>query len=83
MKEKNRFSVLLEHLTSIANLKNYVLAKAVQYDESYISKWISGKSLPTEKSHEIILQNISNCIVEDLNDDNRANFLEAYQISEV
>lgn len=49
MKEKNRFSVLLEHLTSMANLKNYVLAKAVQYDESYISKWISGKSLPTEK----------------------------------
>ena len=45
MKEKNRFSVLLEHLTSMANLKNYVLAKAVQYDESYISKWISGKSL--------------------------------------
>lgn len=44
MKEKNRFSVLLEHLTSMANLKNYVLAKAVQYDESYISKWISGKS---------------------------------------
>lgn len=51
MKEKNRFSVLLEHLTSMANLKNYVLAKAVQYDESYISKWISGKSLPTEKNH--------------------------------
>ena len=30
MKEKNRFSVLLEHLTSMANLKNYVLAKAIR-----------------------------------------------------
>lgn len=83
MKEKNRFSVLLEHLTSMANLKNYVLAKAVQYDESYISKWISGKSLPTEKKHEIILQNISQCIVEALTDDNRDTFLEEYQISDV
>ena len=83
MKEKNRFSVLLEHLTSMANLKNYVLAKAVQYDESYISKWISGKSLPTEKNHEIILQNISQCIVEALTGDNRDTFLEEYQISDV
>lgn len=46
----------------------------MQYDESYISKWISGKSLPTEKNHEIILQNISQCIVEALTDDNRDTF---------
>lgn len=39
MKTKNRFSILLEHLMSVADLKNSVLAKAVQYDDSYISKW--------------------------------------------
>lgn len=38
MKTKNRFSILLEHLMSVADLKNSVLAKAVQYDDSYISK---------------------------------------------
>ena len=32
MKEKNRFSVLLEHLTSMANLKNYTIAKAVLFN---------------------------------------------------
>lgn len=35
MKTKNRFSILLEHLMSVADLKNSVLAKAVQYDDSY------------------------------------------------
>lgn len=56
MKDKNRFSILLEHLMAIAELKNSILAKAVQYDDSYISKWISGKLLPTEKKHENTLQ---------------------------
>lgn len=64
MKDKNRFSILLEHLMAIAELKNSILAKAVQYDDSYISKWISGKLLPTEKNHENTLQAISHCIVE-------------------
>ena len=63
MKDKNRFSILLEHLMTIAELKNSILAKAVQYDDSYISKWISGKLLPTEKNHENTLQAISHCIV--------------------
>lgn len=83
MKEKNRFSVLLENLTSMANLKNYTIAKAVQYDESYISKWISGKLLPAEKNHEIIFQNISECIVSSLNPDTIPLFLQEYQVRDL
>ena len=48
--EKNRFSTLLEELISISGVKNSGLAKALQYDASYISKWVSGRLLPTEKT---------------------------------
>ena len=80
MKTKNRFSVLLEHLMSVADLKNSVLAKAVQYDDSYISKWISGKLLPTEKNHEATLQAISNCVVDSLTEDGTTQLLQEYQL---
>lgn len=76
MKDKNRFSILLEHLMAIAELKNSILAKAVQYDDSYISKWISGKLLPTEKNHENTLQAISHCIVEALSEESTAQLLQ-------
>lgn len=81
MKDKNRFSILLEHLMAIAELKNSILAKAVQYDDSYISKWISGKLLPTEKNHENTLQAISHCIVEALSEESTAQLLQEYQLS--
>ena len=43
--EKNRFSELLEELLNTAEIKNANLAKSLQYDVSYISKWISGRML--------------------------------------
>ena len=82
MKDKNRFSVLLKHLTSMANLKNYALAKSLQYDESYISKWISGKLLPSDKNHELILQAISECIVQSLTPETIPVFLKEYQVKD-
>lgn len=83
MKDKNRFSVLLKHLTSMANLKNYALAKSLQYDESYISKWISGKLLPSDKNHELILQAISECIVQSLTPETIPVFLKEYQVRDI
>lgn len=32
MDDKNRFSILLEHLLEVAEVKNYTLAKRLQYD---------------------------------------------------
>lgn len=83
MKEKNRFSLLLEHLMSMANLKNYVLAQTLKYDESYISKWVSGKMLPTEKNYDKILQDISNCIVNSLTEETLDNFFLEYQLNDI
>lgn len=34
MEDKNRFSILLEHLLEVAEVKNYTLAKRLQYDVS-------------------------------------------------
>lgn len=68
---------------TIAELKNSILAKAVQYDDSYISKWISGKLLPTEKNHENTLQAISHCIVEALSEESTTQLLQEYQLQDI
>ena len=50
MKEKNRFSSLLKHLMTIANLKNYTLAKELQYDHN------GGKQAHTYEVFRFIIQ---------------------------
>lgn len=56
--EKNRFSQLLEQLMNLGEIKNAALAKALQYDVSYISKWVSGRMLPAEKNKRNVLKRI-------------------------
>lgn len=80
MKEKNRFSSLLRHLMTVAKLKNYTLAKELQYDESYISKWVNGNLLPTEKTSEKTLREISRCVVSALDDEGRERLYSEYQV---
>lgn len=80
MKEKNRFSGLLKHLMTVAKVKNYTMAKELQYDESYISKWVNGNLLPTEKTSDKVLRDISRCIVGSLDDESRAILYSEYQV---
>lgn len=80
MKDKNRFSNLLKHLMSITKLKNYTLAKELQYDESYISKWVTGSLLPTEKNSEKVFRDISRCIASSLDDESRESLYAEYQV---
>lgn len=80
MKDKNRFSNLLKHLMAITKLKNYTLAKELQYDESYISKWVTGSLLPTEKNSDKVFRDISRCIVSSLDKESRDTLYAEYQV---
>lgn len=48
--EKNRFSILLDQLINTGEVKNASLAAALRYDASYISKWITVRMIPAEKT---------------------------------
>ena len=80
MEQKNRFSTLLENLMDTAGIKNSTLAQELQYDVSYISKWISGKMLPSEKSSDKILEGISSCIVRDATEKGREQLHNDYHV---
>ncbi|MGN0323165.1 MAG: hypothetical protein ACI4DZ_08630 [Oliverpabstia sp.] len=82
MEEKNRFSKLLEYLMSVAELKNYTLAQQLQYDVSYISKWVSGRMLPAEKMEKKILEGISCCIVESATEEGKNTLLQEYSVDD-
>lgn len=82
MKEKNRFSSLLKRLMAVAGLKNHTLATQLQYDESYISKWVNGNSLPSEKTADSVLRGISRCIVDTLDNDSRQALYLEYQVDQ-
>ena len=80
MKQKNRFSTLLERLMEVAELKNYTLANELQYDVSYISKWVSGRMLPSAKTDKAVLQGISHCLVKDGSEEGRQTLMSDYQV---
>lgn len=81
MKQKNRFSTLLERLLEVAEVKNYVLAARLQYDVSYISKWVSGRMLPSPKTEDHVLRGISECLVADGSEEGVSTLLEDYQVA--
>lgn len=80
MKDKNRFSILLEQLMTTSELKNYTLAQELRYDVSYISKWVSGRMLPAEKISDSVLRGISHCIVTTASEKNLNTLFLDYQV---
>lgn len=64
------FAHELKNLLSKTNVKNSAIAEAVQYDSSYISKWLSGRMLPSERNIDKVVKQIAKCIVEGSSDMN-------------
>ena len=82
MDKKNRFSVLLQQLMAAAELKNYMLAESLQYDVSYISKWVSGIMLPAEKTKKAVLKDISHCVVSSMSEERCKEFIKEYRVDD-
>lgn len=80
MEQKNRFSNLLEYLMNTAELKNYILAQELQYDVSYISKWVNGKMIPSEKTEQKVLSGISHCIANSATEEGVTQLQEYYRV---
>lgn len=59
----NQFAKTLKELAQNLKIKNIVLAQYVQYDVSYISKWLGGKTLPTEKNIDRVISGIADCVL--------------------
>ena len=76
------FGQLLEKLLYLSNQKKSMLAKALGYDDSYISKWINGKNLPTQKNILNICRVTSEFIVNSLNSTSVQDVLDYFEISD-
>ncbi|MCD8021387.1 MAG: hypothetical protein LUF92_18000 [Clostridiales bacterium] len=82
MEEKNRFSKLLGELMVEAEIKNQTLAKEVQYDVSYIGKWVSGNMLPAEKTKNKVIGKISHCLAFAASPEGLADIMADYNVEE-
>ena len=76
------FGRLLEKLLDLSNQKKSALAKVLGYDVSYISKWISGKNVPTQKSISDVCKITSKFIVDSLNLSHMQELKEYFEIDE-
>lgn len=74
------FGQLLEKLLYLSNQKKSILAKELGYDISYISKWVNGKNLPTQKNISNICKLSSEFIVSSLSESSRAELKQYFEI---
>ncbi|MFG6333044.1 MAG: helix-turn-helix domain-containing protein [Lachnospiraceae bacterium] len=79
MSDKNTFGTLLQQMIQQAGITNTIVSRAVRYDISYISKWLSGRMLPSEKNIENIVSAITACIIASSQKDNLCILLDQFQ----
>ena len=74
------FGGVLENLLYISKQKKSSLASYLGYDASYINKWVNSKNLPSFKRATEICEDISNFIIESLDDDTKENLVEYFEL---
>ncbi len=62
------FGQLLSYLLTTSHQKSYVLASFLNYDVSYISKWVTGSMLPAAKHANSMCKEIATFIVDNTDD---------------
>lgn len=77
--KKNSYSILLQELLAKTGLKNAALSEALQYDVSYISKWVTGRFLPSEKNITQISDGIASCVVHAIEPEQEEEWFSQYQ----
>ena len=78
----NRFGNRLGQLLVSADIKNFTLAQSLKYDVSYISKWISGKAVPSKKNIESIVNVVCSLVVNHGSKDFIAEIKREYNASD-
>lgn len=63
MNHNNCFGQKLGQLLVAADIKNLTVAQNLKYDVSYISKWISGKAVPSKKNIESIVNLVCSLVI--------------------
>ncbi|MBR3786392.1 MAG: helix-turn-helix transcriptional regulator [Firmicutes bacterium] len=66
----NTFGKRLEQLLLLNGIKNATIAQALNYDVSYISKWITGKAVPSKKNLERVVATAADLILQQGGDEN-------------
>lgn len=82
-RKNNQFGKTLESLLLTSGVKNYTIAKALNYDVSYISKWISAAALPSRKNIDRIVSKTALTISEQGDQASLAELGRQLGISEV
>lgn len=75
----NQFGILLKKLITESETKANIVSQKLGYDPTYLSKWITGKKLPSQKSIDSTCEKLANIFSNDKNSDKiKQDLIRAY-----
>lgn len=74
------FGAVLDNLLYITKQKKSSLANYLGYDVSYINKWVNSKILPSSRRANEVCRDISNFIIESLNENTRKHLVDYFEL---